>query len=135
MEVQMGLDMWLSKRRKLPSASEAVAVQYEVEEIAQWRKANAIHCFFDARVANGVDNCVEYVVATSDVRDLLERVTEVLEHPEGAARQLPTMAGFFFGSLDYDERYRDELERTHQLLADALAKAKPDDEFVYSAWW
>lgn len=131
----MGLDMWLARRRKLASASELVANQYLVEEVVQWRKANAIHRFFDERSPDGIANCAEHVFSIEDIRQLLNLVTEVLDHPERANENLPTMAGFFFGSTEYDEWYLDDLKQTRDALTGTLANAEPDDEFIYSAWW
>lgn len=136
MEVSnMGLDMWLARRRKLPSVSELVASQYLVEEVIHWRKADAIHHFFDERTAEGIANCAEYVFFNDDIRNLLNLVTEVLEHPERTNEHPPNLAGFSFRSTEYDKWDVDDLKHTHEALTKALANAEPHDEFVYSAWW
>ena len=117
----MGLDMWLARRRKLASVNELVASQYLVEEVIHWRRADAIHHFFDERTAEGIANCAEYVFSNDDIRELLNLVTEVLEHPGR--------------TNEYDKWELDDLTHTHEALTKALANAEPHDEFVYSAWW
>jgi hypothetical protein len=53
-----------------------------VEEVACWRKANAIHRWFVENVQQGEDNCGEYRVSEDDLRELLSLCTQVLEASE-----------------------------------------------------
>ena len=131
----MGLDMWLEKRREVPSANPAVARQYQVEPVIQWRKANAIHAFFEAQMPEGIANCVEYPFGMEVIRQLVTTIVEAQEHPARAEELLPTMEGFFFGSTEYDEDYWEELAETRRVLTEALERAEPDDYFIYTAWW
>jgi hypothetical protein len=50
-----------------------------VEEIACWRKANAIHQWFVENVQNGNDNCGQYYVGREQLRRLLSACTQVVE--------------------------------------------------------
>lgn len=47
---------------------------------------------------------------------------------------LPTQAGFFFGSTDYDQYYYDDLQYTSDALTRLLAEAD-DGDFYYSSSW
>lgn len=93
----MGLDMYLAKRTfvgnkyrkpeeqakvKLPKESK-IQIKTErinsiVEDVAYWRKANAIHNWFVENVQNGEDDCKEYDVSSEDLKVLLALVDQVL---------------------------------------------------------
>jgi hypothetical protein len=53
-------------------------VTYVVEEVAYWRKANAIHRWFVDNVADGVDDCRDVEVSREQLQELLDLVTTVL---------------------------------------------------------
>ena len=86
-------------------------VNYIVEEIAYWRKANAIHSWFVNNVQNGEDDCKPYYVEGSDLMRLYDLCVEIKEFfdengdkglQEFAEERLPTQGGFFFGDTSYD---------------------------------
>jgi hypothetical protein len=54
--------------------------------------------------------------------------------PSIAMALLPTQAGFFFGSTDYDQYYYADLEYTRGTLTKALAEAD-DGRFYYQSSW
>jgi len=53
-----------------------------VEEMGYWRKANAIHAWFVKNVQNGEDNCKDYYVSKSQLKDLLNICEEVIKASE-----------------------------------------------------
>jgi hypothetical protein len=59
---------------------------------------------------------------------------ETMADPSVAEDLLPTQAGFFFGSTDYDQWYVDDLKETQRMLSAALADDS-DGEFYYQASW
>lgn len=93
----MGLDMYLTKKiyvgaeyefnnvkgnidieskgRKLPI--DFNKVKNIEEEVAYWRKANAIHNWFVQNVQDGKDDCRDYYVPEEKLRQLLELCKEV----------------------------------------------------------
>jgi hypothetical protein len=95
----MGLDMYLNKHvyvgaeyehRKVtgtidikidgkPLAINFDNVSYIVERAGYWRKANAIHKWFVANVQNGEDDCQDYNVDASQLKELLGLVNKVLD--------------------------------------------------------
>lgn len=99
----MGLDMWLHRRRFVKNFDhtppekrwEVIVKQggeevsknvfdpakaYEVtEEMAYWRKANAIHDWFIQNCADGEDNCQDVWVTREQLETLLETVDKVLK--------------------------------------------------------
>lgn len=96
----MGLDMYLNKRvyvknwdhtdpdkkfdvsvkkgGKLYKAINKDNVKYIIEEVAYWRKANAIHQWFVDNVQEGNDDCKTYSVRREDLEELLETINKVL---------------------------------------------------------
>ena len=150
----MGLDMFLYKVKR--------------EEVAYWRKANAIHGWFE-RKYGGIENCADYPVTKEDLeelRSLCEHVFaetkiapgkvkngeryndktnkwepiyedgKVILNPEVAEELLPSQAGFFFGSTEYDQYYLEDLENTIEQIDNILQTTDFDrEEVVYSAWW
>lgn len=88
------------------------------DQVGYWRKANAIHKWFVDRIQEGIDDCLYHrPVTKDDLADLAERCREVLSDPTGEdwPELLPTEAGFFFGSIAYDEWYLDDIKKTLEL--------------------
>jgi hypothetical protein len=97
----MGLDMYLSKKmyvkrweHEKPENQYSVLVKrggkkvtgikperisYIIEEVAYWRKANAIHNWFVQNVQSGEDDCGEYYVSTQNLKDLLDTCDTVIK--------------------------------------------------------
>jgi hypothetical protein len=85
-------------------------IDHITEVVMYWRKANAIHDWFDrnCRREDPIANCEPVYVTGENLRDLV--------------------------ATDYDEYYYDELKRTIKVL-EPILKEYPDAEFEYSAWW
>ena len=73
-----------------------------LEEVAYWRKQNAIHNWMVENVQRGVDNCASYDFDKSCLKSLLAKCKEVLKNPtaKNAMEILPTKEGFFFGGTE-----------------------------------
>lgn len=147
----MGLDMYLRKRWTIregsdePGRAELIPPsqvagftphdeRYLIEQMAHWRKANAIHKWFVEHVQDGEDDCRAYPVTVTQLQELLTTVETVLEHPQLAEQLLPTQAGCFFGSTDYNTGYVADLQQTVTILRWALSEAD-EAEFEYQASW
>lgn len=144
----MSLDMYLNKNTYVGNSEnqlqivgikshvQITRVKYIVEEIAVWRKANAIHEWFVNNVQNGEDDNRLYDVSAEQLKQLLKLCDQVLEDPDEAPRLLPTQEGFLFGSTEYDERYFQSLDYTASVLE---AELKNDNdqrqEYVYQSDW
>lgn len=107
------------------------------EEVAYWRKANAIHRWFVEHVHDGADDGYWYaLVPDTACRALLDRVTAVLADFDRAPALLPTEAGFFFGSTDYDEWYASNLVETRNQLTRVLDTTDFERQvLLYHCWW
>lgn len=91
----MGLDMYLDKKcyighDKRPSLKiagietpvDGKRVQYILEEVGYWRKANAVHQWFVNNIQDGIDDCRSYYVSAEQLQALLDTVNKVLEASE-----------------------------------------------------
>jgi len=148
----MGLDMYLTGRRfigeyldkelsdKLNEATKDITKGRVCNEIIieamYWRKANAIHQWFVKNVQEGIDDCLEHKVSITDLKRLLETVTEVLDKKVAPADALPSQTGFFFGSSEYNEWYFEDLKYTKESLTKLLEElCEETDQFdIISDW-
>ena len=101
--------------------------------LAYWRKANQIHAWFVNEVQKGVDDCGEYKVTGKQLEALKELCKEVLEKNSNnfSSANLPTQAGFFFGSTGYDEYYYSDVKNT----LEQLSNIKEDGIYSYHSSW
>ena len=134
-------------------------------ELAYWRKANAIHRYFVDCVGDGDDDtnievsyqqlrelynlCKKVLNESILVNGLVSNgkifkdgevyeqkiEAKIIKNPEIAKELLPTQAGFFFGSTEYDEWYLQTLQDTMDQLKPILEEYSEDDWFTYSSSW
>ena len=127
----MGLDMYLFKRKKNNECDD------NRREVCYWRKANQIRQWFiDHTNLECDDNCKFIKLTKEDLEDLKSDCLYVLRHHNEADAVLPTSGGFFFGSVDYDEWYFDNLNYTVEMLDKVLKDTDFDTEIIeYYDWW
>lgn len=151
----MGLDMYLSKKtyvkqwdHQSPEERFEVTVtkggneyesikpsrvKYIEEEVGYWRKANQIHNWFVQNVQEGVDDCKEYYVGLDDVMNLLDVCKQVKDDHSKAEELLPSASGFFFGNVEYNEWYFNDIDYTIEVLEGLLKetyKTKDGKEYL-----
>ncbi len=149
----MGLDMYLSKKTFVrnyrddggyqvqvtkdgqPTDIDPKRIAYVVEEVGYWRKANAIHRWFVDNVQSGEDDCKEYYVNGQQLKELLTDCQQVLEAPSLAKEILPTTSGFFFGCIEYDDGYFDDLRQTVEIIQKCLNGDNKSADYYYQASW
>ena len=153
----MGLDMYLNAKKHVSGHSfetEATKKSFdalvravglskkEVKEtsgeisltVGYWRKANQVHSWFVQNCQDGEDDCGEYPVSRESLTELRLLCKETLE--TGTTSLLPTQSGFFFGSTNYDECYRNDLQDTIEQLDNVLDNPKFGHwEFSYHSSW
>jgi hypothetical protein len=119
----MGLDMWLYRK--------------SVDEVAYWRKDNAIHNWFITNYADGVDDCSSVEVDRIGLITLRDTCLKVLEanNAEIAIELLPPVAGFFFGPTQIDEWYWSGVIETVEKLTTIIDETSEDQMFEYQASW
>ena len=103
--------------------------------IGYWRKVNAIHNWFVKELANGVDECQPIYVPRDKLVELRLICKQVLKDKSLAGTLLPTGAGFFFGSTEFDEWYFRGLEDTIEQIEKALVMLDEKWSFEYQASW
>lgn len=157
----MGLDMYLYRREYVsgwentffsekPGMTElyaAIADYFEVDRcdgsphmyvdicVAYWRKANAIHKWF-CDLDGGRDECQSIYVTMDNLLELRDICQRVLSDPSLAEELLPSQAGFFFGSTDYDDWYITDIKLTIDQIDKILKPIKSDyADFTYRASW
>lgn len=154
----MGLDMYLKGKRYLSEYNEedkplrsavnravfgdelrepdAPAVNEVSAEVAYWRKANAIHAWFVDNCQNGTDDCGEYHVSRDELQELANVCDAVLEDPKKASELLAPRGGFFFGSVEADEFYLEDVRFTSQRIKELLADPMWNRwDFYYQSSW
>lgn len=136
----MGLDMYLTKRTYVQNWDymkeseknyvsvegadskhiKSERIQYVVEQLCYWRKANHIHKWFVKNVQNGVDDGEEYIVSLPELKQLMDVCYEITTDNSKAQELLPTSDGFFFGSTNYDEFYFTQTLNTYKILKEIV---------------
>lgn len=136
----MGLDMYLTKRTyvlnwdymkeseknyvSVKGANEGHIkgdrVQYIIEQLCYWRKANHIHKWFVDNVQGGDDDCGSYIVSLPEIKQLMDVCYEVMTDNSKAQELLPTTNGFFFGGTDYDDFYFTQVTDTYKILKELV---------------
>lgn len=110
-----------------------------VREMCRWRKFNALHSWMVTHVQGGVDECEPHIVPKSKIEGLHSILWQVREagpgRPDVAREILPTQAGFFFGSIDYDQWYYEDVKRGVDELELAMREQRPDTDLVYRSSW
>lgn len=110
---------------------------YKIHD-AYFRKVNFIYAFFQDFL---VDECC--LVSKSAIVELMDYCKDVLEHHKTdadggvayAEANLPTQAGFFFGSTDYDEWYFNDVKDCWVQMGKLLHSLKEDDMVLWCFSW
>jgi hypothetical protein len=140
----MGLDMYLEARTLKSKIQDIFPVTGEFEddqfsyatvEVGYWRKANNIHKWFVNNVQSGKDDCGNYCVNSDDLIKLRDICIETLNNKHLASELLPTQSGFFFGRLDYDDYYFEQINSTIEILNRALEFTEKGWSIYYSSSW
>jgi hypothetical protein len=97
-----------------------------------WRKANAIHNWFVNNVQGGTDDCRQAYVPYEKLEELISLCQEAIDR--GDPSLLPSVNGFFFGSIEYDEWYWETIRDTIKGLMEALKKFDGCDFWYTSSW-
>jgi len=115
---------------------------YITEQVAYWRKFNALHGWFIENCAGGVDECQDINVDEDKMKELLETLKEVSSNFDKAEELLPPVQGFFFGGDEIDEYYKEDVNSTIKIIEELLEEHEQSKEhglysgdFEYRASW
>lgn len=113
------------------------ASRNDTEEAAYFRKHNHLIPYFGYG-----ENCSNLTISRNQLEQFIEDAKEVLSH-EGkddfqqvAAELIPTESGFFFGSVEYDEWYCNDLRDNIEAFQSILDYFDFDNDILYMhCWW
>jgi hypothetical protein len=134
----MGLDMYLQRVYKPTEQQFADAYDDKLTGVLYWRKVNSLHAYFvrtGKLEAGGEQDVGYYVLNRNDLYHLVDLMDQILNNHSLAETLLPTQAGFFFGSTDYDDWYFKDLEDAKALVVAELEVAPDQDVWFYYASW
>lgn len=122
----MGLDMYAWKvARNDGNEIFSIAEDVERDELAYWRKFNALHGWMERLyVAEGgteTFNCVP-----------LQLSPAILDRLENELGLLKPVEGFFFGAQTI---YPEDIEATKRFIADARQAFADGFDVYYDSWW
>lgn len=135
----MGLDQYIGT-----APYNAVFNQYgHIQEIHYFRKFNALHKWVcdNCELPDGEDNCVFIPINLGQWRKLYKITGKILaaydegkdwnDEPDDASVQLacrlfPTTSGFFFGDLDYNNWYFDDLRKLRDVVWSSILECHQD---------
>ena len=151
----MGLDMYLTRETYIGAEyahrhidgnifitkeSKRIPINFNqiseiTENVAYWRKANAIHKWFVDNVQNGNDDCNKYCVTVDQLKQLVKACKDTLEDHSKAGELLPPQSGFFFGSTEIDDWYFEGLKSTVKQLTPVIKECSSDDNFDVTLYY
>lgn len=106
-----------------------------------WRKANFLHKWFADRLyPDGEDdNLNEKSFPATWLDELESTCNKALENPKKAKSLLPTSSGFFFGSQEYDDWYREHLKYTINQIQKLRGQYSPKEwkraKLSFESWY
>lgn len=140
----MGLDMYLSKESYIGANYEhrevkaTIKITIEgvdvtinlnrldtiIESVGYWRKANAIHKWFVDHCQDGDDDCRAAEVSRTQLQELLDTCVKVQANHSLASELLPPQSGFFFGGVEVDDWYFEQITDTIKILESVLSESE-----------
>lgn len=105
--------------------------------VCYWRKANQIHSWFVRECQGGVDECQHTDVSREKLKELREICLRLLasgQDEDLADELLAPEGGFFFGSVEYNDWYWEDVKNTVTQLDRALALSGHWSFYYRSSW-
>ncbi len=107
-------------------------------ELGTWRNAIHIHRWFVNNVQGGVDDCEEYLVTHTKLKELLRDCKRVKEDNSLSTQILPVKERVLYGDSydESDELYYEEIDRTIKIIEKILSKINVKDRIIlYESSW
>ena len=95
---------------------------YIVEQVAYWRKANAIHNWFVEKCQGGVDECQETYVDREKIKELVSLCKQVLESVETVPGKILTKTVYTAESVE--QHFKDGNVVAQKTIAESLLPSK-----------
>lgn len=126
----MGLDIYIKKAPKTITEPNF----NNTDEVAYWRKFNALHQWFVENVCNNQDDCGYWLIQREKLEEFLALLKSLTV--ENCEQKLPTQSGFFFGSTEYDEGYWEDVNDAISQIEKLLDETDfINDNLWYRASW
>jgi len=103
-------------------------------DVMYWRKSNHIHNWFVKNCQDNKDDCRPAFIDIEQLKELSDLCVFVYKNKDKAKELLPTTSGFFFGNMEYDKYYFEDLKETSDILENII-KDHPEDEYIYQSSW
>lgn len=120
----MGLDIFFIKKHR--------------KEIGYFRKVNFLVKYFKD-LGFDVENQTPFCISKEDAEVLLSRCNQVLKDHSKASELLPTMDGFFFGSIEYNEYYFNDVKEVRDYIKNTLLpefeELGSEEEIFFETWY
>lgn len=101
------------------------------KEVAYFRKVNFLLPFFEYG-----ENCSRLEIDDYKIDELLDKCKQVLEDHSLAETLLHTQDGFFFGSIEYDDWYFDDVKEVYDKFSEIAEDFNSDEDMlVMVCWW
>jgi len=122
--INVGLDLYIEKVSR--------------KELAYFRKVNFLIPFFEGFFNTEIENLEDLELTKESVEELRDRCERVLNDRTLAKDLLPTQGGFFFGSINYDKYYYDDvvdvLNNCVTLLQE-FDNLKEGESIIFNIWY
>jgi hypothetical protein len=118
-----------------PSRIRSERISYITEEIAYWRKFNALHAFIVNNFADGKDECQKIVLYDEELKKIHDTLKTILDDTSLASQLMPPSQGFFFGTYEIDEWYWKDVENAYKVFSEILSDGEETREYYYQASW
>lgn len=125
----MGLDIFFLRRNRNKNI--------KAEEVSYFRKVNFLVRFFGDKGFD-IENQTPLKITKGMCEELAERCRTVLNDVTTCKKLLPTMSGFFFGSIAYDKYYMQDVEDVLNKLENNILPAfdnLQDTEYITFETW
>lgn len=105
----------------------------KLEEVAYWRKFNALHNWFVQECQDGIDQCQYAEVSKENIMELIDILQESVDTKKPL---LQPQGGFFFGSTDIDEYYWNDVKSAIDTFERLYQETDWEKEkLIYSSSW
>ena len=107
-----------------------------VESVGYWRKFNALHKWFVDNIQDEEDDCGEYWIPEEKLKQLLTILEKIYNRKGSPEELMPTQSGFFFGSIEYDEYYYQDVADSIDIIKTVLEETDFSKASIYysSSW-
>lgn len=105
---------------------------YKISD-AYFRKVNFLYAYFANKLVNESCN-----VCKEDIKQLIDICSDVLKNKSDktyALKHLPTRSGFFFGNIDYNDWYYEQVKDCIKQMKKLYKSLKDDDFVIWDFSW